>query len=130
MAESVARQIDGELTDKLYGKPPGGLPEDDSLWGYAGAFAAKEGERQVFRLDSEHNENLPKEAGTVTLNLLCLGGGAGDGEDTDFWDRDLELHVEITCANTEGTYTLANIYHKVNGEEEGTWKWSGLVERE
>ncbi len=42
----------------------------------------------------------------------------------------MELHVEITCANTEGTYTLANIYHKVNGEEEGTWKWSGLVERE
>lgn len=138
MAESVSRQVDGELADKFYFRLPDGIPEDESLWGYAGALPGEEGEKKIFRLDGENNGNWPQEAGWITLSLSWewAGGAGGAGragagaERGDFWEKDLDLYVEITCGNKEGAYTITNIYHKVNGEKENSWKWSGLAERE
>ena len=134
MAESVSRQIYRELTDKLYDQAPWNHQENESLWSYAGAYVCEpEAAKRTFRLDNQENENWPREAGSITISLSCQdkssGVWSGSWED-HFWETDIDLYVEIICTNHDSACKITDIYHKVNGEEEDSWKWSGLSERE
>ena len=46
--------------------------------------------------------------------------------------RNLGIGTEIgriSCTSYGSTYKITDIYHKVNGREVYSWKWSGLSER-
>lgn len=150
MAESVSRRLGKELTAEDYSHIPSGSPPDDSFREYVGAYVCSRrsswpdynarggpehtlsAAKRSFQLT---DEEWPEEAGTITVSLYWVNGSGRKWDGRESWESyfhsiDIDLYVEVTCTIRQESCTWTDIYSKVSNEEEGTWKWSQIVERD